>query len=296
MTQRPTVFVKGISGLANNIFQVLAAIYYAEKFNAKILIDKRNKNLKWGTSRMFGRYTCRENNGVPVPYHDSIFRKLQKTSVISNNLTIHNDFSGNKLDLKPTDAALIGGYCQNKDLFIDYKDAIFKYLNLFDPTILNYLAVKYPMNPNFKNIMVGLRIGKDFSHMKKLTRNSYTKALDLIIGENVANVNGMSNGSKDGLKQGEDYHIYVLSDVRKDWEHMIDPKYMTKTTLVSEDDITQIHLGMMCNCFVLSESTYHYIIALFACIKDPTKKVIVFNNTDITNRNLPLDSWTKIDY
>jgi hypothetical protein len=69
---RPEVCVTGISGLANNIFQVLAAIYYCEKYNAKLYLDKRDKRLRWGTSRMFGRNTCIPKERITVVNEDDI--------------------------------------------------------------------------------------------------------------------------------------------------------------------------------------------------------------------------------
>ena len=69
-------------------------------------------------------------------------------------------------------------------------------------------------------------------------------------------------------------------------------------TFVDEDDIVQIYLALCCNYFICSESTYHYIIALLAYLKDESKKVLIFEDTDITNRCLShiLKDWIRIKY
>ena len=127
--------------------------------------------------------------------------------------------------------------------------------------------------------MVGIRIGDDFKHMNKITSKSYTKALDM-------------------LQITKETKIYVISDVKTGWETMIDSKYLPNAVHVNEDDITQMYVGMMCDSFICSESTYHYMIALLAYITDQRKKVIIFNQTDLTKRKLShiLNDWIIIDY
>ena len=77
---------------------------------------------------------------------------------------------------------------------------------------------------------------------------------------------------------------------------MIDFDIKGRIIFIDEDDITQINTGLLCNNFILSESTYHYWIALLKNSFDINTKVVCFNNTDITNKNLSLDNWIKIDY
>ena len=67
-------------------------------------------------------------------------------------------------------------------------------------------------------------------------------------------------------------------------------------TYIDEDDISQLNIGLLCNYFILSESTYHYWVAVIKNYMDKNTKVICFNDTDLTNRNLALDDWIKIDY
>jgi hypothetical protein len=118
--------------------------------------------------------------------------------------------------------------------------------------------------------------------MRKITKKSYSNALQQIIGCKL------------------NYKLYVLSDVKHEWKNMIDHKYIDNAIHVDEDDISQMHIAMNCDYFVCSESTYHYIIALFAYLTNPGAKIIVFNNTDLTNRKhthlFSTDDWIRIDY
>ena len=88
-------------------------------------------------------------------------------------------------------------------------------------------------------------------------------------------------------------NLFIISDVDNAWE-IFDLQNIYPATQVVEDDITQIYLGRMCSHFILSESTFHLWIA-YLC-NTVNKKVIVFKDTDITNRKLFLDDWIHIDY
>ena len=127
--------------------------------------------------------------------------------------------------------------------------------------------------------MLGIRICDDFKHMNKINKNSYQKALNCLIE-----------------KDDEKYNIIIISDTKQNYEKIIDFDIKGRIIFIDEDDITQINTGLLCNNFILSESTYHYWIALLKNSFDINTKVVCFNNTDITNRNLSLDNWIKIDY
>lgn len=279
----PIIYINGISGLTNNLFQILSVVPYAEKNNAKIFLNKSSEMLHYGTSNKFGRDVRRTINGVKQSYLNTLLNKFDTVlNTEDKTHTLANDcFTVNKIDLTDTDIKLlIEGYSQNIELFYEYREKIFDYLNLSDPIIINEIQNKYPMDPHKINIMVGIRMGDDFKHMTKITQQSYTNSLEKILGEN------------------SNYHIYVLSDVATEWKSMINNKYLPHVTYVNEDDIVQIYVGMSCNTFICSESTYHYIISLFAYLKDENKKVIIFNDTDLTNRKLThlFKDWICTDY
>ena len=281
----PIVYIDGISGLSNNIFQVFTAIHYAEKYNAKIILNNTSNVLHYGTSDKFGRNISRRVNGVKQSYLNTLLNKFDSVSDTSDKThVLYNDcFTKNKIELNNPDIKLlIGGYCQNIELFYEYGEKLFNYLNLTDESIHEYVSNKYPMNSSNKNIMLGIRIGDDFKGMTKITKNSYTDALKTLIN----------------YEDEDKYHIYVLADVPNDWKNMIDESYLPNVTFVNEDDVVQIYVGLRCNHFICSESTYHYIIAFLAYLKDESKKVLIFEDTDITNRCLSniLTEWIRIKY
>lgn len=109
--------------------------------------------------------------------------------------------------------------------------------------------------------------------MKKIQKSSYLAALEYykIIGVNTNNV-------------------YIISDTPNytiDGYNCID---------VNESDIIQFYVGLMCKNYILSESTFHLWIAYMGTCNDESKKVICFNDTDITNISFNLNSWIKINY
>ena len=79
------------------------------------------------------------------------------------------------------------------------------------------------------------------------------------------------------------------------WNDIFNLQDIYPATIVDENDIYQIYAGLMCKHYILSESTFHLWISYLGTINDDNKKVIIFNNTDITNRNLSLDNWIKIN-
>ena len=269
------VYVDGIAGLGNTLFQIATAIGYKEKYNLDIFLKSDSYEIKYGTSIMFNRIKL-SNDSISnqyITYDKTIFSKFDYYDTTSNSVfELINDYTDNIII--PLSDIKIKGYCQNVNLFKEYIHKIPEYLCLDDPIKNNYIKSKYK---NFDNaIMIGVRIGDDFNHMKKLTRNSYIKALETLkhIGVNIEN-------------------LFIIADVDNAWE-IFDLQNIYPATQVVEDDITQIYLGRLCSHFILSESTFHLWIA-YLC-NSVNKKVIVFKNTDITNRNLFLDDWIHIDY
>ena len=66
---------------------------------------------------------------------------------------------------------------------------------------------------------------------------------------------------------------------------------------IDEYDIVQFNIGLQCDSFILSESTFHWWIAYLKWIKSNRQsKVLVYNDTDFTNRPLTPPGWIKIDY
>jgi len=275
------VIVKGTGGLGNCLFQIAVAIYYAEKYGYKIYLHDNSNALHYGTSNLSNRCQNKNINGINISYKNNIFNKLNFIDCQSiQGKIIHNDYSNNKYILSEKDTNLIiNGYCQNKDLFVDVRNSIVNYLNIGDDDSITYIKNKYGIDESKKNIMLGIRICDDFKHMNKITSNSYKKALYHLV-----------NDTED------DYNLIIIADTIHNINNMINFKIKGNIIIVQEDDINQFNAGLLCNNFILSESTYHYWIAYLKTSIHKDTKVICFNNTDITNRNLDLDDWIKIDY
>lgn len=276
------IIVSGTGGLGNCLFQIATAIYYVEKYNYKLILDINSHHLHIGTSNYTNRFKSKTNNNNNIiSYKDTIFNKLDyRICNKSNCKVINNNYTDILIIPEKKDTLIeISGYCQNKNLFYEIKDKIFNYLDLLGNDMVDYIKNKYNINPNEKNIMLGIRICDDFKHMTKINKKSYENALNYLIDN-----------------EEENYNVIIISDTNKDYQKMIDFKIKGRLIFIDEDDITQFNAGMLCNNFILSESTYHYWIALLKNSIDNHTKVVCFNNTDITNRNLALDNWIKINY
>lgn len=271
-----TIYVFGIPkcGLGNVLFQVATAIYYCEKYGYTLELLETNEVL-YGTSNSYGKVKCLvDDNNIFKTYNQTIFSKIKtirELPQVDNYVRITND---RMEDIIVPDGSpiLVFSYCHNIqasiDLFPKIKD---KYLHFEDQNIKDYIRNKY--GDVSKGICLGVRIGSDFSHMKRITPTSYLKALD-----HYKNI-GVNTDT-----------IYVISDTPNytlDGYNCID---------VNEPDIIQFYIGLACKNYILSESTFHLWIAYMGTCNDNSKKVLCFNNTDITNTSFNLSSWIKINY
>jgi hypothetical protein len=272
------VIVRGVGGLGNCLFQLATAIYYSKKYGHQIYLDNSSDALNYGTAN----YTNRQQNkcivGQNVSYRHTIFRKLFFDDCNEDGTVIHNEYSDTKLDGSDP-IIIVSGYCQNKDLFDDVRHSIIDYLLVNEPHTVHYLHNKYGcFDGHRKNIMVGIRICEDFKHMSKINGGSIQSALQCITNDSM------------------DYNLIVICDDPKNYRDKINFYVRGNIIVVDEDDIIQFNAGFLCDAFILSESTYHYWIAYLKHSVNPTTQVVCFNDTDITNRNLALDEWIRIDY
>jgi hypothetical protein len=283
-TKKPKeIYVNGVGGLGNCMFQIATAAYYSEKYNYKIILNNNSNNLHFGTSNFTNRDKRKKLNDIPVSYKNTIFNNqyLTYTDInIDNSTIIHNDNSSNIIYPGRKNKLLISGYCQNYNLFYDIFDSLHKYFNFNDESINDYLIKKYDINEEKHNIMIGIRSCDDFSHMNKITKDSYKKALNCIINDyNYSN-----------------YCIFIIADRVDNLKDRIEIPENIEYKIIDEDDITQFYAGLKCSSFILSESTYHYWIALIKYLQNKTTNVYCFDDTDLTNRTLALPEWYKIPY
>jgi hypothetical protein len=277
------IYINGIGGLGNCLFQIAVGIYYREKYkNYKIILNKTPEIL-YGTSNMFGKTKClQDKDGNFIDYSKTIFSKFsfaEKDSIIDNDhIILHNDFKDIIIELSKQNL-LISNYYQHQNIFFPYLNKISDYLYLKDEKIINYIKSKYSNIEN--SICIGIRIGEDYKHMNKLTIDSYKKGLEYLknIGVTINN-------------------IYIISDtleVNKHGFNFLDYNCVE----INESDIIQIYLAIMCKHFILSESSFHLWIAYIATINDLSKNVIYFKHTLTTACNLELSelkNWIGIEY
>jgi len=227
----------------------------------------------FGTGNKFDKSNCHSINGEPVSYAKTIFNKLSFVSEIHNpHKFVKNDYTCDRIVPDGTNIVVVG-FNQNLDLFRDVMYSIPKYFNLEDTVIKSYIFNKYGDISNAT--ILGVRIGKDFSHMKKIQPTSYVNAIKYL-----------SNNTKIGK-------IYVISDIPTD-AYFNNDDY----TQIIESDIVQLYFGILSKNYILSESTFHLWMAYLGTDfgKNPDKLVVCFNNTDITNRKLHLESFICLDY
>jgi hypothetical protein len=119
-------------GLGNILFQVAAAIYYAEKYNYKIIL-KRTYPICFGTSNMFGREKMSTMGMKQYKTYDkTIFKKFMfDNGYIEDSIVVSNYFSDIKINPEGRHV-IIDCYSQNIQLFYEYIHEIPKYLYLDD--------------------------------------------------------------------------------------------------------------------------------------------------------------------
>jgi hypothetical protein len=276
------VHVFGAGGLGNCLSQIAVAINYAEKFGYKIILSNYSSHLHYGTANYTNRHKIHRKDGHPVSYKDSFYNtpRLTFTNIPSGipYQIIHNDFS-DSLPIPTSNYLRINGYSQNFGLYKDILPKMHDYFNLNMPDISKYIQEKYNIQPGVKNIMLGVRICNDFKHMNKIGASSYANALAQCV-----------------TADETDYNLIVITDTLDGLSDKLNFPIRGRIIIIDEDDICLFQAGMLCNHFILSESTYHYWIALLKYAKDPSVKVVLFNNTDLTNRNMNAPDWITIDY
>lgn len=276
MSEQLKIYVNGVGGLGNCLFQIAAAIYYAEKYNYQIVLNPNSRLLLYGTSNSYGKRQCKKVNGKDITYDQTIFKNFKWDSHKDGHIIYNVNFEDKKLQ-DPKRNIFIQGYCQNKNLFLECIDQIPKYLNLNDESVIDYLKNKYPDLED--GVCIGLRIGRDFAHMKRLKTISYKRALDTL--KNM------------GIDIGK---LFIISDVPNAWKDKFNLQEEYPAIDIREDDISQFYVGMICKHYILSESTFHLWIAYMGTRGHPNKKVVCFKNSDITNRKLELDDWIQIHW
>lgn len=270
-------------GLGNSMFQIATGAYYCEKYGYKMYLNENSEWLKYGTGNMFNK------NQAKLSYLKTIFKDLRKTNktddyteIIYNDCFSLNFSNNNHID---NNKILISGWSQNTELFYEIKDKLLNYFNFDDKETDSYLADKYDINTDDIYIMIGLRLGIDGGFRignDYINKYSISKIIDSIVDDN----------------KNKKINIFVISDINiiEDIYSMIDSKY--NFILINECDIYQFYIGLKCTHFILSESTFHYWIALLASIKNKNKvKTYIFDKTSIAQQKyIPKQLFDELNW
>ena len=318
-----SVIVSGVSGLGNNLFQIAAAVFYAETYGFNIVLDVASPSLRWGTAGFTNRDKARRNlSGNRLSYLDTIFKsprlRRQWVGRDSNNgtgshwlatpvTTVHNDYTAvrfvpHDVPASTSDATKcttlhLTGFHQHRDLFLPTLPHLPTYLNLdagFWTRAL--LRTRYRLSPGHQRhaIMLGVRRGADFAHMTKVGMAAYERGLRSVFETRTGHATPWT--------------LVVLADTDVSDMRLAERAsaiavqygpHTVRTVIIAEDDITQLHAGLACDHFILSESTFHYWIAVLRGLVPPRRpgvQVVVFEGTDLTDRTLALDGWTRLPY
>ena len=280
----PRVYVEGHQywGLGNILFQVASALYYHVTHHYEIVLNQDCPYIQYGN----------KDPRHAKNYREDIFARFSFDALPppERRITLTNDYQCHRYDEVTLDPQLcdldicIQGYCQHHRLFDDIRPALNEWFPWNDPVILRYLDAKYAhVDWTLPTVLVGLRIRDDFKHMTKIQPHSYQRALHHMAVD-------FAGG----------YNIMIVSDTSVGIDAALDfplPGCPAAVEYVEETDIVQMYLGLRCSHFVLCESTFHYWIAVFRQIRDPDRtRVVCFEDTDMTLRNLALPEWERIPY
>jgi len=279
------VVVHGKSGLANSLYILASAIYFVEKYNAKLVLV-RTPQLLWGTSLHKDRdQRIRDENDQPVPYEKTIFSKLEFVDKVPKGrvMQFYNRFGSKRIawETQEYPILLINGYQQHSALF-DIP-SLPRYLNFENPVFTQRLIDGYgdEKDADFfkKCVVVCIRRGHDFRGKSKINNSSINLAKKTHF---------------------PDAHALVVSDLQTSVIPMTlnDQKELDFTyKCVTEKDLVQFALAGLCPNYILSESTFHVWMAYMAQSKfEQDAKIVFFNNTDLTSNHLFQPSWIKMDY
>lgn len=315
------VIVSGISGLGNNLFQVAAAVYYAQAYGATVVLDGSSSTLRWGTATFTNRDKARRSlRGRRLSYLDTVLAS-PKLCVWQGQggdapaasdwpapvTRVHVDYTADRfvpplLNPSPSNSTAattlhLTGFHQHRDLFLPALPHLASYLNLdagFHTRAL--LKTRYGLHRGQRHaIMLGVRRGDDFAHMTKVGIVAYERGLRTIFETRAGHATPwtlvvLADTDVSGLR---------LADRASTIAAAVSPHHTVRTVVITEDDITQLHAGLTCDHFILSESTFHYWIAVLRGIVPPRRpgvQVVVFEDTDLTNRPLALEGWVRLPY
>jgi hypothetical protein len=287
------IVVTGLDGcgLGNQLFQVACAVSLAEQYNASVVIQDDTASLLWGTcNRVYKKVSYVESiwNSQRLVHKGQaeIQVLLLHAHVLHNDYTCRRDVGEwGKGDDAMTltarnnseDMVLhIQGFCQHRDLFLSSLEALPLYVNVEDSETMHRVASRYGLDhgDGMRNMMIGVRRRGDFQHMTRYTDDLYQRAVDIVCQEN-----------------GDPMTVVVMSDIPGYVLPLRWPSCVDRVVYIDDDDIVQMYAGLCCSTMILSESTFHYWIAVLRQSLQRRTDVVVYDRTDIMERPLCLDGW-----
>ena len=279
---RPLICIPGIGGLGNCLYQLASAIHYAETYPNAQIVALRSLNMMFGSAQASDRkQSLHDGYDKPIPYENTIFARITFIDELPGPaIQFDNGYGHHHIPWDQTTHLHIINYQQHRDLFLAHFNKLSKYISVHNEIVLHGLVEKYGKgDPAYFQLCVciGIRRGKDFEHMQKVTNASINRAKH---------------------QHFSSQHALVISDLKtivtlQPNDMPLDFEY----TIVDEPDVVQMHMSRLCPNMILSESTFHTWIGYFIqdTFGETKTKIVCFNDTDITHRSLDLPNWIHID-
>ncbi len=319
------IYITGIGGLGNSLYQIACAVHFAKLSGAEIVLHRGATCLLSGSAEWAGRKAgVYDKDGRLVTYDRTIFAKLRFVDKLpppddTSQFVFSNGYGGTLPHWDANGPLVVRGYQQHRDLFAHNLYDLGRFISVEDAAVLAHLTHKYAggdVAQFAQCVCVGVRRGPDFAGMTKMSNAVYNKTVrerfpgmrpllvcdvktlppELGGAEPLFPTTTTSLSDEESTAARSDVcdldgsggdRAVVVTESKLPWQTPI---------LVDEPDIWQLHLARLCPNMIVSESTFHAWMGYFVTETfGPKAKVVCFNNTDITNRNLHLSEWTRID-
>lgn len=285
------VIVSGVpyGGLGNQLFQIAWAVRLAVQYNYRICLDRDSRWLRHGTSSSASLST--DTNG----YFDTFWNTrhmipvilIPSESMTTSDIHLHSNYE-EELSVDPHIRAgmiFVSGFAQNLNLIVPTLRYLPFFLKLDQPDRQRLIHDRYGLDRQnsrgWTTIMLGVRRRDDFDHMKSMNDATYQACLD----EAIATMASPQSPSDRPCV------LVMIADVYDRLPQLVYPPSIKSVLYITEDDITQLYAGLCCECMILSESTFHYWIAVLRQSLGLNTHVIVPDDTDLTRRRLIFNTW-----
>lgn len=283
------VLISGIphGGLGNQLFQIAWAVRLAVQHNYRICLDRDSPWLRCGTS-------VSDCSAHTIGYFDTLWDTARMLPVIlirsedtriTAGLHLSSDYEDMPVDpLTHRDMIFLSGFAQHLNLFLPTLRYLPLFLRLDQPDRQQLLRDRYGLDrensQGWTTIMLGVRRREDFNHMKAMDDATYQACLDEAV---------------EFVASDRPCVLVVIADV---YDHrlpqLVYPSSIRRVLYITEDDVMQLYAGLCCECIILSESTFHYWIAVLRQSLGLNTHVIVVDDTDLTRRRLIFNTWKII--